>query len=102
MGWQAQRPSFLDDDPLPGEVGQRRRGVSAALLRAAVEFAKARGGRIVEGYPVEARSEMPAAWAWTGLAAAFTEAGYVEVARRSPSRPIFRRIIPAAGKRKQS
>ena len=73
----------------------RKKGVSTALLRAAADFVRARGGRIVEGYPVAARSEMPAAWAWTGLATAFVEAGYTEVARRSPSRPIYRRVLPA-------
>ena len=73
----------------------RKLGVSTALLRAAADFVRARGGRIIEGYPVEARSEMPAAWAWTGLASAFLEAGYTEVARRSASRPIFRRVLPA-------
>jgi GNAT superfamily N-acetyltransferase len=79
----------------------RKKGLSAALLRAAIGFVASRGGRIVEGYPVEARSEMPAAWAWTGLAAAFREAGWVEVARRSPSRPIFRSVIPPSRRQRK-
>lgn len=73
----------------------RKQGVSTALLRAAAAFVRARGGRIVEGYPVAAKSEMPAAWAWTGLAGAFAEAGFAEVARRSPSRPIYRLVLAA-------
>lgn len=73
--------------------GYRKRGVSTALLRAAADFVRARGGRVIEGYPVAARSEMPAAFAWTGLDRAFTEAGFTEVARRSPSRPVFRRAL---------
>ena len=71
----------------------RKRGVSRALLRAALEFVRARGGRILEGYPVEADGEQPAAWVWTGLAAAFRGAGFTEVARRSPTRPIFRKSL---------
>ena len=76
----------------------RRRGVSVAMLRAAGAFAAAHGARIVEGYPVEPRAaKMPDVFAWTGTAAAFRAAGYREVARRSPTRPIMRRPLGAAG-----
>jgi len=69
----------------------RRLGVSEALLRAAIEHARARGAEILEGYPVEPRGgTTPAAFAWTGLARAFAKAGFVEVVRRSATRPIFR------------
>jgi GNAT superfamily N-acetyltransferase len=69
----------------------RRRGVSTAMLRAAAEYAHRRGARIVEGYPVEPKKEaMPDAFAWTGLASAYRQAGFVEVLRRSPTRPIMR------------
>jgi GNAT superfamily N-acetyltransferase len=72
----------------------RRQGVSVQLLRAAIAHVKKQGGTIVEGYPVEPRSgDMPAAFAWTGLAAAFRKAGFVECARRSPTRPIMRFVI---------
>jgi GNAT superfamily N-acetyltransferase len=69
----------------------RCRGLSVALLRAAVEYAVSRGATVVEGYPVEPRQErMPDAFAWFGLASAFTKAGFREVARRSETRPIMR------------
>lgn len=72
----------------------RRRGVSVAMLRAVGEFAGRQGARIVEGYPVEPDSgTMPDAFAWTGTAAAFRAAGYEEVARGSPTRPIMRRVV---------
>ena len=72
----------------------RKKGLSLALLRAAIDFVRVRGGKIVEGYPVEPRTEtMPAAFAWTGLAAAFIKAGFREVARRSATRPIMRFTI---------
>jgi GNAT superfamily N-acetyltransferase len=74
----------------------RRQGLSVALLRAAVVQAAARGAGIVEGYPVEAKRDwMPDAFAWTGLPAAFRAAGFVEVLRRTPTRPIMRRTIAA-------
>ncbi|MFN8060984.1 MAG: GNAT family N-acetyltransferase [Vicinamibacterales bacterium] len=68
----------------------RGQGVSLALLRRAVAFAAARGARIVEGYPTETAAPAPAVFVWTGLASVFRAAGFTEVARRSPTRPIFR------------
>jgi GNAT superfamily N-acetyltransferase len=70
----------------------RRRGVSVTLLCEAVKFARRRGGKIVEGYPVVPyTSNMPAAFAWTGTLAAFTKAGFTQAARRSKARPIMRK-----------
>lgn len=69
----------------------RRRGVSVAILRAAGSFAASHGARIVEGYPVEPYSgTMPDVFAWTGTVSSFRAAGYAEVARGSPKRPIMR------------
>jgi GNAT superfamily N-acetyltransferase len=78
------------------ERSARGRGVSVALLRAAVEHARRRGARVVEGYPVEPRTgRMPAAFAWTGLRATFERAGFREVLRRSATRPTMRRTLHA-------
>jgi GNAT superfamily N-acetyltransferase len=72
----------------------RRRGLTVRMLQAAADHAGQRGGRIVEGYPVEPKTgDMPAAFAWTGIASAFRQAGFVEVLRRSPTRPIMRYVI---------
>jgi hypothetical protein len=74
----------------------RRKGLSLPLLKAAVGFAFSNGAGIVEGYPVEAgpqdggRGAIPDVFAWTGLAATFLAAGFAEVARRSPRRPVMR------------
>jgi GNAT superfamily N-acetyltransferase len=79
--------------------GYRRRGVSARLIEAAVHFARERGAAVVEGYPVEpVKDNVPAPFVWTGLASAFRKAGFVEVARRSPTRPVMRHTL--RGKRK--
>lgn len=69
----------------------RRRGLSARLIRAAADFAAARGARIVEGYPTEPRSQLPDVFVWTGLPSAFWKAGFREAHRWSRSRPIMRR-----------
>jgi GNAT superfamily N-acetyltransferase len=69
----------------------RRRGVSVELLKAAVDFARSLGASIVEGYPVEPDGDnYPAVFAWTGTAKTYRRAGFDEVARRSPTRPIMR------------
>jgi GNAT superfamily N-acetyltransferase len=68
----------------------RRKGFSVKLLKAAIDFVRRRGGRIVEGYPVEPKKDQPDAFVWTGLASAFVKAGFKEAARRSDSRPIMR------------
>jgi GNAT superfamily N-acetyltransferase len=69
----------------------RRRGVSARLIEAALAHARARGAEIVEGYPVDPEGDRPDPFVWTGLASAFRRAGFREVARRSPTRPVMRR-----------
>jgi len=72
----------------------RRQGVSSRLLRAAADFAAGRGARIVEGYPVDPTMEKtPDPFLWTGVPSAFERAGFLEVARRSKTRPIMRRVV---------
>jgi GNAT superfamily N-acetyltransferase len=73
------------------EKKYRRQGLSAKLLAAAAKFAKTQGAKIVEGYPQVVDSSLPDAFVWTGLEQSFLNAGFVEVARRSPRRPILRR-----------
>ncbi|MCU0225716.1 MAG: GNAT family N-acetyltransferase [Acidobacteria bacterium] len=81
----------------------RHRGVSTSLLDAAARFAAAHGAPALEGYPVDGGgAEQPAAFIWTGTPGAFAKAGFVEVARRSPRRPIVRRALePRRGGRRE-
>ena len=55
----------------------RRQGVTVELLKAAVDYVRGQGGRIVEGYPVDAKKNMPAPFVYTGTAVAFQKAGFV-------------------------
>jgi GNAT superfamily N-acetyltransferase len=72
----------------------RRSGLTAALLKAAVTYSKNQGASIVEGYPQDpASGNMADAFAWTGFASVFRRAGFKEVARRSPTRPIMRALL---------
>ncbi|UCD65029.1 MAG: GNAT family N-acetyltransferase [Candidatus Zixiibacteriota bacterium] len=69
----------------------RRKGVSQKLIEAAVKYAARQGASIIEGYPFEPKSgSMPDPFVWTGLVSTYRRAGFVEVARRSPTRPIMR------------
>ncbi len=69
----------------------RRTGLTAALIEGALAYAKKNGAVIVEGYPVEPKKgAVPDAFAYTGLASSFRRAGFVEVARRSATRPFMR------------
>jgi len=72
----------------------RRKGVTRKLLKATMEYVGRQGGKILEGYPLEPKKrKIPDAFAYTGLASAFRKAGFVEVLRRSETRPIMRYVI---------
>ena len=71
----------------------RRKGITVELLKAAVEHVRKQDGKIVEGYPIDAQEDMPAPFIYTGTASAFEQAGFREVTRRTPTRPIFRFLI---------
>ena len=68
----------------------RRNGIAIELIKAAIEHVRRQGGKIVEGYPVDAQKDSPPPFIFTGTASAFRQAGFKEVARNTPARPIFR------------
>lgn len=68
----------------------RRNGIAVELIKAAVRHVSQMGGRIVEAYPVDVQQDAPAPFVFTGTASAFRQAGFTEVARHAPTRPIFR------------
>jgi GNAT superfamily N-acetyltransferase len=76
------------------EKNHREKGVSAQMIKAAMDYVKIQGGKILEAYPVEPKkNRVPAVFVWTGLASAFKKAGFVECARRSETRPMMRYYI---------
>jgi GNAT superfamily N-acetyltransferase len=76
------------------EKNHRGSGIGTSLLEAAVEYARKNGAGAVEGYPVEPRRDrMPDIYAWMGLASMFEAAGFKEIARRSETRPLFRKVL---------
>jgi GNAT superfamily N-acetyltransferase len=68
----------------------RRRGISRALARAAVDFARERGVRALEGYPMIAEPGTEILWGelHVGSRSIFEAAGFAEV-----SHPTLRRVV---------
>src|SRR3989304_567535 len=83
------RKNWDDFETLFGE-----KGVSVKLLSACIEYVKEKGGKVLEGYPIEPKKgRIPEVFAWTGLANTFKTTGFVECVRRSETRPIMRYYI---------
>lgn len=70
--------------------GFRRQGVSAALATAAVDHARVRGARALEGYPMITHPGKEVTWGelYVGSRSIFVDAGFTEV-----SRPTLRRVV---------
>jgi GNAT superfamily N-acetyltransferase len=86
----------VDDQPVwsvvcfvvPSE--HRRQGVTRDLLAGAIRWARRRGVRLLEAYPVDKAHPSASDAPWFGSKTLFDEAGFEEVARRKPARPIVR------------
>lgn len=70
-------------------TGFRRRGVSRALARAAVDFARERGARALEGYPITTTDVIDEEL-HVGIHQVFVDAGFREVGRPTLRRAVMR------------
>jgi ribosomal protein S18 acetylase RimI-like enzyme len=68
----------------------RHQGVATALLDGAIRHARRRGVGLLEAYPVDKPGRSPDDWLWHGAKSMYDRAGFVEVARRRPQRPVVR------------
>jgi len=69
----------------------RRNGVSVALLKGVINYAKGVGIRIIEAYPtIPTQEKLPDSFAWIGLYKSFERAGFEIVDRTSRNRPMVR------------
>lgn len=102
-GNQALAPVLTDD---PGawwvtcfavDTRRRRAGIGSALLNAAVDFARENKATAVEGRPVDvpalSAARVSGSAIFTGTMAMFTAAGFTEVARTHPTRPVMRLVL---------
>ena len=90
--WEGRKEDKSDDAVwavtcLFARAGFRRRGVSRALARAAVAFARERGAHAIEAYPIVTK-DVIAEELHVGTPSVFADAGLVEV-----SRPTARRVV---------
>jgi len=89
----------VDDKPVwsiicfvvPSEY--RRQGVAHALLRGAIAYARKRGAKLLEAYPVDKAGRQNDDSMWFGAKYMYDRAGFKEVARRKPTRPVVRRRV---------
>jgi ribosomal protein S18 acetylase RimI-like enzyme len=68
----------------------RGQGVARALLRGAVSYARRRGATLIEAYPVDKPARASDESMWFGAKSMYDGAGFREVARRKPHRPVVR------------
>lgn len=86
----------VDDQPVwsvvcfvvPAE--HRGQGVAAALLDGAITYARKQGARLIEAYPVDKPTRSRDDAMWFGAKSMYDRAGFTEVARRKPARPVVR------------
>ena len=73
-------------------AGFRHRGVSRALARATVDFARQRGVRALESYPMITQPGQEITWdeLCVGSRSIFADAGFAEVSHPTPRRVVMR------------
>lgn len=90
----------VDDQPVWSVIcfvvppEHRGQGVAQALLKGAIAYAKKQGAKLVEAYPVDRPTRSSDDAMWFGAKSMYDKAGFKEVARRKPQRPVVR-IKPA-------
>jgi GNAT superfamily N-acetyltransferase len=69
-------------------IGYRKRGITTALIKAALIAAKRAGAPALEAYPLDA--DLTPSASGTGFATTFARLGFKTIARHVPPRPIMR------------
>lgn len=73
---------------IPAE--HRGQGVASGLLKGAVAWARSQGVTLLEAYPMDKPDRAADDSMWFGAKSMFDRAGFEEVARRKPQRPVVR------------
>jgi GNAT superfamily N-acetyltransferase len=71
----------------------RGRGLSERMLQAGVDYARASGARLLEAYPVDTDQRTDPDSMFFGAKSMYDRAGFREVARRRPRRPVVRKAL---------
>lgn len=75
------------------DAKERGRGVAEAMLLAAIDYARDEGATLLEAYPVDKPEPSHPDFMWFGARRMYDRAGFKEVARRKPTRPVLRRTL---------
>ena len=67
--------------------------LAEVMLKGAVDYARSRGVRLVEAYPVDKQQRDRDDSMWFGAKSMYDRAGFVEVARRKPTRAVVRKTL---------
>jgi GNAT superfamily N-acetyltransferase len=73
----------------------RGQHVAEAMLAGAIDYARSCGARLIEAYPVDRKQRSADDSMWFGGKAMYDRAGFVEIARRKPTRPVMRKALRA-------
>ena len=73
----------------------RGQHVAEAMLAGAIDYARSCGARLIEAYPVDRKQRGADDSMWFGGKAMYDRAGFTEVARRKPTRPVMRKALRA-------
>lgn len=68
----------------------RGRGLTGAMVEAAISLARAQGARTLEAYPWDTDERQAPMTVYTGIASTFRRLGFVEVQRKAPHKPMMR------------
>ncbi len=72
---------------------ERGQGITRALLRGAIAYARSKGATLLEAYPIDKRARSHPDFMWFGAKSLYDHAGFHEVARRKETRPVVRREL---------
>ena len=64
--------------------------MAKALLKGAIAYARKKGAKILEAYPIDKAGPSSDNDLWFGTKSMFDRAGFEVVARRKPERPMMR------------
>jgi len=89
----------IDDQPVWSVVcfytalEARGEGISENMLVHAALYARRNGARLLEAYPVDKPHRGRDDSMWFGAKSMYDRAGFREVARRKPTRPVVRKAL---------
>ena len=75
------------------DARERGRGISKALLKAGIDYARSHGATLLEAYPIDKRERSHPDFMWFGAKGMYDRTGFKEVARRKKTRPVMRRRL---------